>query len=59
MECIAKSWTDPGLSKAMTAIDEGFSLTKVAEMHGIPKSTLHDHVSRRLHMDLGVGLTSI
>ena len=24
---IYKSWTDPGLSKALTAIDEGFSIT--------------------------------
>ena len=48
MECIAKSWTDPGLSKALTAIDEGFSIRKVAEMYSIPKSILHDHVSRKV-----------
>ena len=43
-----KSWTDPGLSKALAAIDEGFSIRKVAEMYGIPKSTLHDHVSGKV-----------
>ena len=39
-----KSWTDTGLSKALTAVDAGLSIRKVAEMYGIPKSTLHDHM---------------
>ena len=49
-----KLWDEPGaepgavLSKALTAVDDGLSIRKVAEMYSIPKSTLHDHVSGKV-----------
>jgi len=43
-----KSWTETSLSKALTAIDKGLSIRRVAEMYSIPKSTLHDHVSGKV-----------
>ena len=48
MEYIKVGLTLHGLSIALTAINEGFSIIKVAGMYSIPKSTLHDHVSRKV-----------
>ena len=36
------------LMNAMAAVDNGTSIRKAAEMYGIPRSTLHDHVSGRI-----------
>ena len=43
-----KCWTDVGLSKALKDIDKGLSFRKVSDMYGIPRSTLHDHVSGKV-----------
>lgn len=43
-----KSWNDIGLSKALAEVEKGLSIRTVAEMYGIPKSTLHDHVSGKV-----------
>ena len=43
-----KHWTDLGLSKALKDIDKGLSIRKVSDMYGIPRSTLHDHVSGKV-----------
>ena len=54
-----KHWTDIGLSKALKDTDKGLSIRKVSDMYGIPRSTLHDHVSGKLHMEQSVDLTPI
>ena len=43
-----KRCTDVGLSKALKDIDKGLSIRKVSDMYGIPRSTLHDHVSGKV-----------
>ena len=43
-------WTQESLDKAVIAVEKGTSIRKAAEMHGIPRSTLHDHVSGRVEM---------
>lgn len=38
-------WTSESLQKAIVAVEKGISIRRAAEMHGIPKSTLYDHIS--------------
>ena len=41
-----RKWSDEAMQKAITAVEhEGISLRRAAEMYGIPRSTLHDHVT--------------
>ena len=60
-----KCWAEPGaelgavLSKALTIVDDGLSIRKVAKMYSIPKSTLHDHVFGKVDMEQTVGLIPI
>ena len=41
-------WKVESLEKAIIAVEKGTSIRRAAEMHGIPRSTLHDHISGRL-----------
>ena len=44
-----RKWSDENMQKAITAVEhEGVSLRRAAEMYGIPRSFLHDHVSGRI-----------
>ena len=36
------------MEKALIAVESGMSIRRAAELHGIPRSTLHDHVSGRV-----------
>ena len=42
------TWKLESLEKAMAAVDTGTSVRKAAEMYGIPRFTLHDHVRERV-----------
>ncbi len=39
------SWDDVQMVKAMTAVEMGMSIRRASELHGVPRSTLHDRVS--------------
>ena len=41
-------WKVESLEKAIIAVEKGTSIRRAAEMHGIPRSTLHDHISGRV-----------
>lgn len=41
-------WKIESLEKAIVAVEKGTSIRRAAEMHGIPRSTLHDHISGRV-----------
>ena len=43
-----KDWTDDKMKKAMRAVEEGCSIRKAAEEHGIPRSTLHDRITGKV-----------
>ena len=43
-----KDWTDDKMKKAMRAVEEGCSMRKAAEEHGIPRSTLHDRITGKV-----------
>ena len=43
-----RAWDGVGLMNAMAAVDNGISIRKAAEMYGVPRSTLHDHVSGKI-----------
>ena len=46
-----RNWTDDAMQKAVTAVEqEGISLRQAAEMYGIPRSTLHDHITGRIEL---------
>ena len=50
-----KKWREESLRKAHEAVMKGeFSVSRAAEEYGVPRSTLHDHVSGRVQ----VGSTS-
>ena len=36
------------MEKAIVAVDRGESIRRAAEMFGVPRSTLHDHVSGKV-----------
>lgn len=43
-----RSWEDTALASAMESVGRGLSLRRAAEMYGVPKSTLHDHMSGKI-----------
>ena len=42
------NWNDECMSNAMYACEKGESVRRAAAMYGVPKSTLHDHVSGKI-----------
>lgn len=42
------NWNDECMSNAMYACEKGESVQRAAAMYGVPKSTLHDHVSGKV-----------
>ncbi len=36
------------MEKAVVAVENGMSIRKASELHGVPRSTLHDHVSGKV-----------
>ena len=42
------TWKQESLEKAIIAVEKGTSIRRAAEMHSIPRSTLHDHISGRV-----------
>ena len=51
-----KSWTSSGMAKALDAIqNQRYTYRRAEEEFGIPSSTLHDHVSGRVHSGQGSG----
>ena len=42
------SWKAENMEKALVAVERGMSIRKAAELHGVPRSTLHDHVSGKV-----------
>ena len=38
------------MDKAITAVERGTSVRKAAEMFGVPRSTLHDHISGKVEL---------
>ena len=38
------------MDKAITAAERGTSMWKAAEMFGVPRSTLHDHISGKVEL---------
>ena len=43
-----KAWSDSNMKAAMTAVEEGMSVSQAAKSHGVPKTTLYDRVSGRV-----------
>ena len=43
-----RHWDDVSMVKAMTAVENGTSLSRASEMFGVPKSTLSDRVSGKV-----------
>ena len=43
-----RNWDEARLMNAMTAVEQGVSLRRAAEMYRVPKSTLYDHVSGKV-----------
>ena len=44
-----KQWTNEAMVAAMKSImDENTPISQAAEMHGVPKSTLHNRISRNV-----------
>ena len=41
-------WNDESMNNAMYACEKGESVRRAAAMYGVPKSTLHDHVSGKV-----------
>ena len=46
-----KLWDDESMQKAIAAVEQGTdSIRRAAEKYGIPRSTLHDHVSGKVDL---------
>ena len=43
-----RNWDCDSLARAMSAVEHGKSIRCAAEMYGIPRATLHDHVSGKI-----------
>ena len=43
-----KEWYDDSIKAAIQAVEEGQSVSKAARDHGIPKTTLYDHISGKV-----------
>ena len=43
--CVYGLWKQENMEKGVAAVEKGMSVRRAAELHGIPKSTLYDHVS--------------
>ena len=43
-------WSNESMDKAITAAERGTSVRKAAEMFGVPRSTLHDHISGKVEL---------
>lgn len=41
-------WTQERLNQAFTAVEKGTSIRRAAKMFGVPRSTLHNHVSGKV-----------
>ena len=41
-------WTQESLDQAIAAVHKGTSIRRAADMFGVPRSTLHDHVSGKV-----------
>ena len=41
-------WTQKSLDQAIAAVHKGTSIRRAADMFGVPRSTLHDHVSGKV-----------
>ena len=41
-------WNNESMNNAMYAYEKGESVRRAADMYGVPKSTLHDHVSGKV-----------
>ena len=50
-----KTWEESNLAKAMEAKQSGKSFRRAAEMYGVPKSTLCDHMSGRVEVGARAG----
>ena len=46
--CNYKNWNESTLQRACEAVHKGMSIRRAAEEYAIPRSTLHDHISRRV-----------
>ena len=44
------TWTNESMNNAMFACEKGKSLRRAADMYGVPKSTLHDHISGKVQL---------
>ena len=45
-----KNYNEINMQKAMAAVDQGDSLCHTAERFGVPRSTLHDHVTGKVQL---------
>ena len=53
---VYRTWRQENLESAIVAVEAGgMSIRRAAELHGIPRSTLHDHVSGRIHLNAKPG----
>ena len=44
-----KLWSDESLQKAVAAVEKGEdSIRRAADKYGLPRSTLHDHISEKV-----------
>ena len=44
-----RQWSDEDMQNAITAVEQnGISLCHASEMYGVPRTTLHDHVTGRV-----------
>jgi len=43
-----RTWDDIALQNAVAAVDKGMPYRQAAEMYGVPKSTVHDHLSGKI-----------
>ena len=44
-----KDWTESKLYRAFEAVQDGVSIRRAAEAHGVPRTTLQDRISGRVH----------
>ena len=51
-----RMWDDIPLQTAVAAVDKGMPYRQAAEMYGVPKSTVHDHLSGKIALGARPGL---
>ena len=50
-----RSWNRINMQKAVKAVEEGMSVRKAAEKFTVPRSSLHDRVTGRVHFEARSG----